>query len=198
VRKIDFGSWHYTAYRGIRNSLDVTIQYDFESVNGIRAYAEANKKLTEQLASGGGQVEVYVTFRNYVSPEQFRAWVKATGLTSGPTTQVYGIVRMVQQDGTRITAYTGPDAQTDKVQARWADVGAKVQGIVAARGWMATSQLLSLQKDQLVFLVDVTPNVVRNDLNANGVNGVDQARVMVIPETPFWTMEDVGLDNFRQ
>ncbi len=198
IGKADFGSWNYVAYKDDLGHSFATIRYDFQTIGGIQAYVDDNKKLASQLVSNKGQVEVYVTFRNYVSPEQFRAWVKSTGLANGPNTQVYGIVRMMQQDGTRITAYTGPDAQTDKVQARWADTGATVKGIYAAHGWVSTDNLAALQTDPMVFLVDVTPNVIRKDLATHGVADVMKVDVRMQTETPFWTMEDAGLDKFRQ
>jgi hypothetical protein len=56
--------------------------------------------------------------------------------------------------------------------------------------------LPDLIADTQVLLLDVTPRAVQDDLIAAGVPGGSQAQVQR-RGTPFWQMEDLGLENFR-
>jgi hypothetical protein len=57
------------------------------------------------------------------------------------------------------------------------------------------SRLPAVIRDPLVFLIDVKPTRVRQDLIAAGI--ADGEAASVTTGAPFWDMEDFGLDNFR-
>jgi hypothetical protein len=64
---------------------------------------------------------------------------------------------------------------------------------------VAVEQLTRIAADPLVFLADVTPNVVRADLLQKGVLVASPYLnwVTIWPASPFWQMEDLGLEHFR-
>lgn len=95
----DYGSWRYSVGRAANHGrLDGYVYYDNTSINGLRAYAAANRILANQLASAGGTAEMQVTFRAPMAPDAFRAWAAASGLTVGVVD-----IRMVDTTGNRST-----------------------------------------------------------------------------------------------
>src|SRR5205085_3025390 len=88
----DFGSWrYYASWQSVPGSgclsaddcteIFVSIRYDADSVAKLRAYAEANRKLADQIAAEGGKADVDITFRNYLAPDAFRKWATAMSLS---------------------------------------------------------------------------------------------------------------------
>src|SRR5689334_1889779 len=75
-----YGAWDYRAVQDANGELSVKINYDERSISGLRSFADANKKLADQLARQGGSVEVRITFRSFVDGDQFRSWVKTNGI----------------------------------------------------------------------------------------------------------------------
>lgn len=71
----------------------------------------------------------------------------------------------------------------------------RIIGVSFTRTWVDASQLPTIANDPLVYLADVTPDVVRMDLARAGVAGADTPAIEV--DTPFPAMEQFGLDNFK-
>jgi hypothetical protein len=219
----DFGIWNY-GYGVIHSEAETwaTVYYDTHSVQALQAYAAANRTLAGQLAQTPGGVRVDVTFRDYVAPESFQAWLRAHDFYNG----WYG-VRVVDPQGRRADIavpfqYTGglPDwlmqGQVAPVSV-WTtyapppptpiggydmpDVAPAqtVRGIYYVSGMVDVAQLAGIAADPLVFLADVTPNVVRADLLSKGVLVASPYLnwVVIRPASPFWAMEDLGLEHFR-
>ena len=71
----------------------------------------------------------------------------------------------------------------------------RLVGVSFTRAWVDASQLPAIANDQLVYLADVTPDVVRIDLAKAGVAGAGTPAIEV--DTPFPAMEHFGLDSFK-
>jgi hypothetical protein len=203
VQERNYGVWRYKAGRHSDFGIAVNIHYDLSSVAALRNYAAANQALATQLASGGGQAEVYVTFRTYIAPEQFRAWVRAKGVTV-----VRSMLRSIEPNGNLGTVGQGthpgdteplPQDRLDEALVRGPrDPSATLRGLYFTIITVQASRLPEIAADPLVFIADVTPNVVRNELAAAGWEGVDQATIGVFPNSPFYMMEEFGLENFAR
>lgn len=60
-------------------------------------------------------------------------------------------------------------------------------------------RLPQIASDSRVYLADVTTNVVLNQLVAASVAGAESATIVVnMPPSPFWDMEQLGLDSFQR
>ena len=68
-------------------------------------------------------------------------------------------------------------------------------GVSFTRAWVDSSRLPAIANDPLVYLADVTPNVVRTDLAKAGV--ADAGTTAIEVDTPFPAMEHFGLDSFK-
>ncbi len=83
----DYGAWSAvvaweqpTPSAANREPVYGYIRYDDNSVAGLTAYVRANQALAPQLAQQGGDAEVRITFRTYLSPDQFTTWAAQAGL----------------------------------------------------------------------------------------------------------------------
>jgi hypothetical protein len=74
-----------------------------------------------------------------------------------------------------------------------------VVGVYYLSGMVDAQRLPAIAADPLVFLADVTPNIVRRDLLRRGVlaPAPNLDWVTIQPPSPFWAMEDLGLEHFR-
>jgi hypothetical protein len=199
VYEANFGAWRYVARRGNAN-LEARVYYDHLTVAGLRAFAAVNRALAHQLVNSSGNVQVELTFKNYVAPDDFRAWARTVGAHVD-----YVTLRVMQADGLRATisikAQTNdvlPQASLDEelAAARMAGGGAPtLRGVFHASTRVNPGQLLAITTNPLVFLPDVTPDFIRGDLLRAGIPSAAQTIVRVAP--PIWEMEDLGLENFR-
>jgi hypothetical protein len=180
--------------------LFAAVNYDNQSVAGITAYAAANRTLATQLAGSGGNVGIEITFRSYLTVEQFRTWVAARGVNATETT-----LRYVDANGRRVTHGIAarpndvlPQTSLELAASPPKNVGGQrtLRGVFQTSGTVAANRLPDLIADTQVLLLDVTPRAVQDDLIAAGVPGGSQAQVQR-RGTPFWQMEDLGLENFR-
>ena len=218
----DYGVWSY-GY-GVIHANDETaasVYYDTRTVEAIQAYAAANRALAADLAQTGGGVRVDVAFRAPVAPAQFLDWARAHGFYNGwfgvrvldrrargpvavplyfrgglPDWLLQGQLQPVSVWSTIYPALPTP------VQPPGVEDSAPlylVSGVYYLTGMVDVQQLPGIVTDPLVFLADVTPNVVRRDLLSKGVLVVmpDMMWVAVRPASPFWRMEDLGLEHFR-
>lgn len=80
LRQASFATWSYTASRDELGNLFAFITRDTKTLAALQTFAADNKQSATQLAGSGKDVEVYITFRNYVTVAQFREWAKAQGL----------------------------------------------------------------------------------------------------------------------
>ena len=203
-RGADHGIWRYTAHRTATGQIEAYVEYRRASVADLRAYADANRQLTNTLATKKGQADVQVTYKEPLSPDVFRNWSTTNGLTVAKAA-----ARTLQGGTMRGTIGVAPgnlrnpgtdplplDLLNGQLEAvRRSDPSMQVRGVYAARGTVDASHLTAMIADPRVFLLDVTPTVVRQELAAGGVIGADRADVDVA--TPFWNMEDLGLQNFQ-
>ncbi len=215
IRKADFGSWHYAAQRMGNDNMkpdggkqinpgDVfaKVGYSYESADGIRNYAAANRSQLQKVVVAGGQAEVWITFHSYLAPDQFRAWVKAHGL-SRPWTLMRAInaasndyITMgIQPDAGEIDPLPPQTLQFSMSSAT--SHGGVFKGIYFTRSWVDAKELPAFASDPNVYILDLTPSLVRMDLAAHGVQNTNQVDVEVEPNSPMWTMEHVGLDQFK-
>lgn len=198
----NYGAWSYKAGQGAEG-LAANVHYDDSSVEALKNYAAANRELANQLTAKGGIVQVGITFRNYITPDQFRRWVGQVGLDVQEST-----LRAIDEGGTRITigimAQNNDILPQDLIDTHLSGKGSpaaarrgsyKLQGVYYTGALVDARQLPQVGADPLVFLADVTPNIVRNVLTTGSMEGASQARILVV--SPFAKMEEFGLDNFR-
>lgn|GEM_PF-2316581 len=201
VLERDYGTWSYIAGRSSSAGMGASIRYDISSVAALNAYALANRALAAELVTRGGEVEVYITFRTYLAPAQFRAWVAANGATVKRS-----MLRTIYPDGQLGTVGQGTHpGDTEPLPQHRLDQALNptprgtrptLRGLYWTLITVQATQLPGIVADPLVFLADVTPNVVREDLAAAGWEGVAQAIIDVNPNSPFYMMEELGLENF--
>jgi hypothetical protein len=207
IRQRNFGSWNYTAVRRVDGHIAAGVRYDDSSINALVTYAAANQVLATELAGSGGEAEVHITFRNYVAPDQFRTWATAMGLQIK-----FSQIRYVSGNNNDAAITLGgtvndplPRAALDRqLQEATENEGVlEVRGVFYTLGTVSANRLPLIAADPLIFLADVTTNVVRNDLIAAGISGAEQAVIQVgststvFHPSPFWRMEhDFGLGNF--
>lgn len=186
----DFDTWFYRV--ALSNPPSAVVVYTTTSISALQSYAASSRALASQLAGQGGQIEVVVTFRSYVSPEQYRSWVAAKGLTPLLTS-----VRFVDANGLRgATGIAPKDGDVLPLGAQSTPASSAISGVMAVRGTIAAAQLMQLANDPLVFIPDCTTTKVRHDLTQDNVPGAEQTTVQL--GSPFWDMEDFGLSNFQQ
>jgi hypothetical protein len=213
----DFGAWGYTySYGRAWGDLFAAVYYDDSSVAGLAAYVQANRDLAGQFAQLGGDesfspsrglARVDLTFRGYVPPEQARAWVQAHHLLTD-----YAVLRVYDPQGLRLDFTVSTSDVNDPIPTWYIDrelnpPGAPACGPFTLSGggvYFVTAladptQLPVLAADPLVYLADVTPNVVRRDLwQQYQETRTDSFQwVHVQNGSPFWQMEDLGLEHFR-
>ncbi len=213
----DFGAWGYTySYGRDWGDLFAAVYYDDSSVAGLEAYVQANRALADQLAQlrgdesfspSRGLARVDLTFRGYVAPEQARAWVQAHTLLVE-----YAVLRVYDPQGLRLdfTVLTGD--VNDPIPAWYIDrelnppnvpscgpFTMQGGGVFFVTALADPAALPALAADPLVYLADVTPNAVRRDLwqqyQETRTNSFKWVRVQ--NGSPFWAMEDLGLEHFR-
>ncbi len=220
LRKADFGAWRYSAQKMGTDTIQpfggkqinpgdvfAKVNYNSDTADGVRSYVAANRNQLQKVVNAGGQAEAWITFRNYVAPNDFRAWVKAHGL-SNPQSQMRAIDETKDVSNKYITMQIGPRADDPDplpqvymnfytgVQADH-NPQAVMKAVYFTRASVDAKELPAIASDPNVYLVDVTPDLVRMDLAANGVQNADKADVEVEPVSPMYVMEKVGLDQFK-
>lgn len=213
----DFGAWGYIyTYGRAWGDLFARVYYDDHSVAGLEAYAQANRALATDLAQRGGDesfapsrglARVDLTFRTYLNPDQARDWIQAHNLLIE-----YVVLRIVDPQGLRLdltvpTADVNDPVSAAAIARMLNPPDAPSCGPFTMRGggvYFVTAladpaQLPVLAADPLVYLADVTPNAVRRDLWQRYAETRTNSFkwVQVQNGSPFWAMEDLGLEHFR-
>jgi hypothetical protein len=191
VRQRDFGTWRYQLTESL-DGLRIHVDFSDASIGDLQSYATANRALLPEVASLGGRAEVAITFVHTLNPDQFRAWARSKGIeatlvelrSSAPGSTGRATIGIV---GT-------PDDPLP--QDRLASHNLPIHGVYAVRGTVEAGRLAEIAADQQVFLVDVTPAWVRNDLAREGIREGIHPRVNV--KSPFWQMEELGLQHFSR
>ncbi len=216
VRRADFGAWSYAAQRMGNDTItplggkqinpgDVfaKVSYKYDTADDVRRYAEANRSGLQKVRDVGGQAEVFITFRTYVQSDQFRTFVKTYGLqepwsavrtiTDPTVPNGYGSIMGVHPVG------NDPDPLPASTIDDYLNAAGHptLKGVFFTRAWVDAKELSAIASDPSVYFVDITPDLVRMDLAANGVENADKVDVEVEPNTPFHTMELAGLDLFK-
>ncbi len=193
VDQADFGTWRYSVGRGDDGAVRGLVQFDITSVEGLVAYVDANRQLVGRFTQEEGPIPVQVTFRDYVAPDAFRAWIAKVHLQVARTD-----VGEIEPNGKRWTAtfFTMHDDPLPGLQSVGNDSNPPrtLLGVFGALGSVDASQLVTLAADPSVFLVDLTEAYVRQRLAQEGIAGAGEATVTVA--SPFGAMEDFGLANF--
>lgn len=193
LREADLGTWRYVVSRGSDDTgtyVAASLHHDTSSVTSLQAFAAANRVLASQLATTSGEVEIMITFRSYVSPEQYRTWVAQRGLIV-ETTGLRILSASGYRTGLAVTAR--PNDVLPESDFVWPN-DPTTEGVIEARGTISTNRLLDLVNDPLVFIPDVTQTIVRRD-----IVGIvpDPNAISMSLNGSFWQMEDLGLQNFR-
>lgn len=213
----DFGAWRYAySYDRSWGDLTVDVHYDNRSVAGLAAYVQANRALAADFAQHGGDesftisqgmARVDLTFRSYVDPDQARAWIQAHHLLTA-----YAVLRVYDPQGTRLDYTVPTDDVNDPLPARGmayvlhpsdepscGPFTLRGGGVYFVTALADPAQLPALAADPLVYLADVTPDAVRRDLwqrfHETRTSSFQWVRVQ--DGSPFWAMEDLGLEHFR-
>lgn len=184
-----YETWSYVAARSQEDGLIATIHFETHSIAALKAFAAANRELASELALQDGQADVMITFRHQVLPDQFRDWVKANDIT------VKGTDLREGSGAGRSTASILAE-KDDPLPQKYVDQPPRITGgVIDVGGIVDSKRLPQLTSDPLVFLVDVTPSIVRQELTAIGVT--DAAEAHISTKAPFWSMEELGLENFK-
>ncbi|MBF6613318.1 MAG: hypothetical protein IVW55_09340 [Chloroflexi bacterium] len=221
VSQRDFGTWKYAATSNDIEGLHATINYDRDTIAGIKAYAAANKALLlakvylgvdvekvikayaaankallPEVIKGGGVADVAVTFVYPMPADWFRTWAKTNSLQ---VTQALLRTGAPGSDGGTVGVggtQDDPLPQSSIDNLLGGFFSNNVYGVFGLYGRVDTAKLGSLGSDPHVFLVDVTPTYVRRDIRASGITNAMQEVPRV--ELPFAPMERMGLQNFTK
>lgn len=201
--KQDYGAWRFIAGKYREEGVAAVILYDDKSLAGIEVYKEANKTLVKQLAGESKQVDVSVTFRNFVEPDKFRSWITSLGIKVTDAD-----VRAIDSVGNQIALFVSPqpgdgplpqeslDRAVRPHERSGAGASGTIVGVYYVRGKVDAAKLQAIADDPLVYLADVTPNIVRKELTAAGWEDVDKAGIRVQPPHSFFKMEEIGIWKF--
>ncbi|MEA2575242.1 MAG: hypothetical protein QOH93_2540 [Chloroflexia bacterium] len=189
VRECDFGDWSYQVGHADDGLLHASVNLHKKTISGLNTYAIANKIMAKQLARLSGPIHVAISFRDYMTADQFRAWAKARGV-------------QVQQ-AQLSTGGTGPGRVTVGIEGTPDDPlpegefnhwgGKDMRGVFGAYATVDASRLMEVASDNNVFLADVTADYIPYDAKKAGLD-VKPKDVSVWIEFP--TMEELGLGNF--
>jgi hypothetical protein len=201
VKEHDFGTWRYKVTRpdvpGATQSATMhgRITYDSSSIAALKAFAAETHRLAASLAADKRPAQVEVTFNSYLQIDQYRKWVAKTGFVPE-----IADVRFVDQTGQRWGGGVSPEGN-EVAPAYQLDMASRglsnlsLKGVYAVRGSIPADRLAAIVSDPTVFLADVTPTIVRRELEQQLGGPVPSLNILV--ETPFWQMEDFGLQNFK-
>lgn len=182
VRQHDFGAWSYTAIREESGLVTAEVQFNDNSVDGVRAFIAANRSLANQLAGSPDLVPFVLTFQTPLDYASYRAWATAAGLKRFDAVYLRGTVQgRAFQTGTFVSSSDPLPAKTydDLVAltARQYDTPITMLGVFAFEGQAEAKLLPTLATDPQVFVLDLTANSVHADLREASVPYADYIHV---------------------
>lgn len=190
-----YATWNYTATWVADGAYVMETTYDMSSVGSIKAFAAENRQLAATLMEPGESVQVKVTFRRAIAPEEYRSWAQQTGFVPS-----MGVLRYLDMANTRGGAGFAPEGDDvipeAYIRPERFQPGGRLQGVFIALGTITTDRLRDLVGHKDVFLADVTPAIVRNEI-AQMVGNSEFSLEPAI-DSPFWFMENYGLENFQE
>ena len=175
----------------------------------------ANQELARQLARQGGDADVRITFRTYLSPDQFITWATQEklqikhvqlgvlyepdppSLTPVPCPTCPGSDLVTRLSWLGVEAQPGDPALwlktriAEAVAQRNQKVRSnryrvqKVQGICFISTTVPAQQLPALANDPQVFLAEVTGEFLRRQVRAAGIT--EQVRIEYDPASASWS-----------
>ncbi len=184
------------------------VMYDPSRLETLCHYAEASRIRGEALiASGATELYVWITFRRPLDIRAFEALVQQSGLD----VRRY-FIRVRGRSGDRVTISGSPDGgilippehlnrAMEGIQAH-ENHQAELQGIFEVSGVIRAEGYRKLIQDPRVFLVDVTGSLIyrnpafQNKTRMDWKTFTAQFQIEGGPGSPFWYMEDFGLERF--
>lgn len=184
------------------------VMYDPSRPETLCHYAEASRIRGEALiASGATELYVWITFRRPLDIRTFEALVQQSGLD----VRRY-FIRVRGRNGDRVTISGSPDGgilippehlnrAMEGIQAH-ENHQAELQGIFEVSGVIRAEGYRKLVQDPRVFLVDVTGSLIyrnpafQNKTRMDWKTFTTQFQIEGGPGSPFWYMEDFGLEQF--
>ena len=183
----DYILWGYVATR-TPSGMTVNLTCNCDTATELHEFAAMNKERALELAQAGGTVDVQVTFRSLLSPELFRKWVAASGMSAK-----FASLRLDAGGarGTLTIAGQGDDPLPQEALDASRGTVSMPLGVYSVRGFVPAGRLPNLVSNARVFVADVTPTLARLDLEATDTPGAKDASIHVA--SPFDTLEDLGL-----
>ena len=159
--------------------------YANEVENQNAALAEMNTK----------DIPVTITFSEYLSFDEIERYVEQYNIKIAQLQ-----IRGLEEDGTRLTAFTRTDAgfaETEKILFDSAqNTGFNVKGIIGMYAWVDSENLTGIRNDPKTYLADTsgyseqTQTQVKNAAQERG--SLDVAH-RSFPHSLAWKLEDAGL-----
>ena len=181
------------------------VMYDASSPQSLQAYASASQSKGQSLvASGVGQLYVWITFRQPLEINSFESLARRDNLQ----VKRYSL-RAMGQKGTRITISGGPDdgsiVPSARLDSAMNDIQvheskqAQLKGVYEAVGVISATDYQELLRDPRVFMIDVTGTLIYNDPGFQNKTHMSwdefTAKFQIDggPGGPYWYVEDYGL-----
>lgn len=196
------GSWTYTVVSDGRRERAV-INYDDNSAEALHAFAKVNQELVvSPIAAKGGEVVVNITFRTYMGLDYFRSWVAENKLHVKST-----LLRVMNDKGTKGILQLSslpsevsplPQSRIDKFLTDQGNAPYRPIGVYSTEATVDAGELVQIANDPLVFIADVTPRYVHDQLTAMSPQDSEPLEITVETHSPFLKMEEIGLKNFEK
>jgi hypothetical protein len=159
-----YETWSFEATR-VEVDIGGWIEYD-KTEEGIRAYLETNRQFANELAEEQGEQKVEITFKTPVPLSELRAWCRSQELT------VYAFY-LSDLKNTEQSRYFLSESLDflDELETRSDEVSQLILGmsVTQVRAAVASERLLQVATDPMVYLADVTTNIVERELIAEGL-----------------------------
>jgi hypothetical protein len=189
----DFDGWRYAAYREEKN---VVLQITLEdtSPEGLESFRAVNRQMARDLVRQQEILKVSVVLNQPLSLAEFTELVEKYGL------HVYGFqVRIIDGRGDRVTLFGSSDGdqlvrkdllQTmlERVQDQTGD--ATLLGVTTIDAELSPSGYDVLSKEQVVFLVDLTPGFAEYHMQKQRASLLEADDFVTISAYPvYWYLE---------
>ncbi|HKP52004.1 MAG TPA: hypothetical protein VJ183_05055 [Chloroflexia bacterium] len=184
----DYRLWSYVATRGT-SGLSVIVSYIHGTEDDLQDFVALNNQRAGALALAGGVVDVLVTFRSLMEPDEFREWVPARGLDARLVS-----LRLQAAGGARgtltVAAQKDNPLPEDSLRSGAGSLPPAL-GVYSVRGFIPAERLPDLTSNPAVFVADVTLTLARLELLDANIPGAKDAAVNA--ESPFSELEELGM-----